>query len=217
MYNNEYNRHIATQLDKINKHFIKHQGEQGMAPYAKGEGMSGGGFSLLSLLPFLLGGAGKPQPHGATVCHHCKGSGMLSQMLSSFGFGKEHPRHMDGEGISGSGLLSGLLGSFGFGEPHPKKSGRRRTSKAVEPVVAEGLDGSGLLSGLLGSFGLGHPKKRGRPRKTNAAEGAGQTGGSKRRGNPALGKRAAIVKQIMHEQGLGMIAASKYVKTHNLY
>jgi len=212
MYNNDYNRRIASQLDKINKHFIKHQGEQGMAPYAKGEGMSGGGFSLMSLLPFILGGAGKP--HDATVCHHCKGSGMLSQMLGSFGFGKEHPRHMAGEGISGSGLLSGLLGSFGFGEPHNKK-GRRRNIGRVEPESAEGMDGSGLISGLVNSWGLGHPKKgRGRPRKANTTA---ATGATKRRGNPALAKRAELVKKVMHEQGLSMINASKYIKTHNLY
>ena len=213
MYNNNYNRHIVSQLDKINQQFVKHQGEQGMAPYAKGEGMSGG-FGFMSLLPLLLGGAGKPHPHDATVCHHCQGSGMLSGLLGSFGFGKEHPRHMDGEGISGSGLLSGLLGSFGFGEPHHKKSGRRKTGSTA-PEPAEGMDGSGLISGLVNSWGLGHPKKgRGRPRKANTTA---ATGAAKRRGNPALAKRAELVKQVMREQGLSMINASKYIKAHNLY
>ena len=121
---------------------------------------------------------------------------------------------MDGEGISGSGLLSGLLGSFGFGEPHHKK-GRRRKTGSTAPEPAEGMDGSGLISGLVNSWGLGHPKKgRGRPRKANTTA---VTGAAKRRGNPALAKRAELVKQVMREQGLSMINASKYIKAHNLY
>ena len=47
--------------------------------------------------------------------------------------------------------------------------------------------------------------------------GFGKDGKKKKRGNPNISKRAEIVKQVMKEQGLGMIQASQYVKAHNLY
>ena len=47
--------------------------------------------------------------------------------------------------------------------------------------------------------------------------GSEKDGKKKKRENPNISKRAEIVKQVMKEQGLGMIQASQYIKKNNLY
>ena len=69
-----------------------------------------------------------------------------------------------------------------------------------EPKQMKGKGGIGLNL-PFGGFNVGWGKK----------------GEGKKRGNPNISKRAEIVKQVMKEQGLGMIEASKYVKANNLY
>lgn len=68
--------------------------------------------------------------------------------------------------------------------------------KAAENVVEDAKEETPALEG-------------GRIKKGKAPKGKGQSDGR--------AKRAAIVKQVMKEQGLKMIEASKYVKANNLY
>jgi hypothetical protein len=64
-----------------------------------------------------------------------------------------------------------------------------------------------MAKGLLEQYG-GETGKKLAEKATSLGLGRGRRGPS---------ARNAIVKQVMQEQGLGMIAASKYVKEHGLY
>jgi hypothetical protein len=140
-------------------------------------------------------------------CSHCEGTGISGSGVS-------------GSGVSGSGVSgSGFKMSIGFG----KKRGRKPKTPAPTEEPPKDLDG-----GFGISFGFG--KKRGRkPKQAPAPQqkdldggfgisfGFGKDGKKKKRGNPNISKRAEIVKQVMKEQGLGMIQASQYIKKNNLY
>ena len=200
MYDTQYNRKIANEIDHINKNFVKHN-----------KNLEGAGF--MNYLPLLLAGMGQAQT-GQQEYVKAKG-GSKKQMKCS---------HCEGTGISGSGVSgsgvsgSGFKMSIGFG----KKRGRKPKQAPTEEPPKD-LDG-----GFGISFGFG--KKRGRkPKQAPAPQqkdldggfgisfGFGKDGKKKKRGNPNINKRAEIVKKVMKEQGLGMIQASQYVKAHNLY
>jgi hypothetical protein len=215
MYDTQYNRKIANEIDHINKNFIKHN-----------KNLEGAGF--MNYLPMLLAGM-SGMGHAQTgqqeyvkakggskkqsrMCPHCEGSGVSGSGVSGSG--------VSGSGVSGSGVSgSGFKVSIGFG----KKRGRKPKAQApTEETPKENMEG-----GFGISFGFG--KKRGRkpkqapvPQQKDLDGGFGISfgfgkDGKKKRGNPNINKRAEIVKKVMKEQGLGMIQASQYVKAHNLY
>jgi len=218
MYDTQYNRQIAKEIDDINKRFVKHN-----------KNLEGGGF--LNYLPLLLAGMGQAQTgqqeyvkaKGGSKkqmkCSHCEGTGVSGSGVSGSGVSGSG---VSGSGVSGSGVSgSGFKMSIGFG----KKRGRKPKAQAPAEEPPKDLDG-----GFGISFGFG--KKRGRKPKqapTPAPEqkdldggfgisfGFGKDGKKKKRGNPNISKRAEIVKQVMKEQGLGMIQASQYIKKNNLY
>jgi hypothetical protein len=211
MYDTQYNRKIAKEIDDINKRFVKHNKD-----------LEGGGF--LKYLPLLLAGMGHQtgqqeyvkakggSKKQARMCPHCEGTGVSGSGVSGSG--------VSGSGVSGSGVSgSGFKMSIGFG----KKRGRKPKAQAPTEEPPKDLDG-----GFGISFGFG--KKRGRkPKQAPAPQqkdldggfgisfGFGKDGKKKKRGNPNISKRAEIVKQVMKEQGLGMIQASQYIKKNNLY
>ena len=206
MYDTQYNRKIAKEIDDINKRFVKHN-----------KNLEGGGF--LNYLPLLLAGMGQAQTgqqeyvkaKGGSKkqmkCSHCEGTGISGSGVSGSGVSGSG---VSGSGVSGSGVSgSGFKMSIGFG----KKRGRKPKAQALAEEPPKDLDG-----GFGISFGFG--KKRGRKPKqapTPAPEqkdldggfgisfGFGKDGKKKKRGNPNISKRAEIVKQVMKEQGLGMI------------
>jgi hypothetical protein len=152
---------------------------------------------------------------------------------------------------SGSGMLSDIVGSFGLGDMEggamafgkmKKKAGRpkKQTQKDKEderlameihnlkmremPSMDGGAmafgkmkkkakSGSGFLSDTLGAFGLGKNEGKrlltGPEMKGSSMSGMGKVDGRK--------KRAEIVRKVMADKGLSMIEASKFVKAHNLY
>ena len=220
MYDTQYNRKIANEIDHINKNFVKHN-----------KNLEGAGF--MNYLPLLLAGMGQAQTgqqeyvkaKGGSKkqmkCSHCEGTGISGSGVSGSGVSDSgvSGSGVSGSGVSGSGVSgSGFKMSIGFG----KKRGRKPKQAPTEEPPKD-LDG-----GFGISFGFG--KKRGRkPKQAPAPQqkdldggfgisfGFGKDGKKKKRGNPNINKRAEIVKQVMKEQGLGMIQASQYVKAHNLY
>lgn len=160
---------------------------------------------------------------------------------------------------SGSGMLSDIVGSFGLGSMEAgamafgkmkKKAGRpkKQTQKDKEDeklameihnlkkgsmdggamafgkcmdggAMAFGKpkkakkSGKGFLSDTLGAFGLGTNKVErlltGPEMKGSSMSGMGKVDGRK--------KRAEIVRKVMASKGLSMIEASKYVKANGLY
>ena len=119
MYDTQYNRKIAKEIDRLNKEYIKHSKD-------------------------LEGGHKKGQKKynkEAHICHHCQGSGISGSGVSGSG--------VSGSGISGSGMFNigipGLAGigvgwgkadkkmkgsafhnrkPFGWGKPEPEMEGK---------------------------------------------------------------------------------------------
>ena len=190
MYDTQYNRKIAKEMDAINKNYVKHNKE-----------LEGGSF----LLPFLLANnlMGNRHPMGQqeyskkgskkqAVCSHCAGSGI------------------SGSGVSGSGMS----GSGGFGLNLPFGGFNVGWGKPAEHKKLKGKGGFGLNLPFGGfNVGWGKPEKKAKKATVQPTEEVVK----KKRGNPNLSKRANIVKKVMKEQGLSMIKASQYVKAHNLY
>ena len=200
MYDTQYNRKIANEIDNINKRFIKHE-----------KALQGAGIGL--------GHETGQQPY----CKHCNGSGVSGSGVSGSG--------VSGSGVSGSGMSgSGFSVSLGFG----KKKRGRPSKKDLEgdggisfgwgkpKPTKKQLEGDGGIS-----FGWGKPTSKSTPTPTPEPENKNMKGGfgvsfgwgkdgKKKRGNPKISQRAVIVKQVMKEQGLGMMQASQYVKAHNL-
>ena len=115
----------------------------------------------------------------------------------SVGFGKK--KQQQAQEPTPEQLQGGWGISVGFG----KKRGR--PSKAA---LAHREEQRQLNGGWGISVGFGKKKK-----EPTGGWGVSFGSGAKKRHNP----RAEIVRKVMHEQGLSMIEASKYVKAHNLY
>ena len=106
MYDTQYNRKIAKEIDHINKNFVKHN-----------KNLEGAGF--LNYLPMLLAGMGHAKTTGqkeyvkggskkqARMCPHCGGSGVSGSGVSGSGVSGSG---VSGSGVSGSGFkVSSLL------------------------------------------------------------------------------------------------------------
>lgn len=202
MYNTQYNRQIANEIDAINKHYINHSNE-----------LEGSGFlknALKTAMPYIMLTEEKKMPPGLpSLLRKAVGLGHSTgqREYSKKGSKKQAVcSHCEGSGISGSGMSgSGGFGlnlpfggfNLGWGKPEHKK-----------------LKGKGGLGFNLpfGGFNVGWGKPEPKAKKEAKGEAT-----PKKRGNPNLSKRAEIVKKVMKEQGLSMIKASQYVKAHNLY
>ena len=246
MYNTNYNRRVASDVNGIHQNYINHtddideenfggshikrkgreRGKKGGAGY--GENWSNVGYPALQ--------KALAERYG----HHLEGSGFMNDFWTGF--------QMPFKAIAPA--LPYLAPLIGLGHPyHPHHN----------------LKGSGFMDDFWKGFqmpfkafapalpylakGLGHPHKEKRARKTKSKHMKGEgffddfkdtfepylpyvkkvfTGGKKgkkdsekkgkrKAGNPNLSKRADIVKKVMKEHGLSMINASKYVKEHGLY
>ena len=191
MYDTQYNRKIAKEMDAINKNYAKHNKE-----------LEGGSLPLYlasALMQNLLGNG------------HPKGQ----QEYSKKGSKKQVCSYCAGSGISGSGVSgSGMSGSGGFGLNLPFGGFDVGWGKPAEHKKLKGKGGFGLNL-PFGGFNVGWGKPEPKAKKTTVQPTEEVV--KKKRGNPNLSKRADIVKKVMKEQGLSMIKASQYVKAHNLY
>jgi hypothetical protein len=215
MYDTQYNRKIAKEIDRLNKEDIKQS--QGLEGGRKGQGQ-------------------KKYIKQGHLCHHCQGSGVSGSGVSGSG--------VSGSGVSGSGMFNiGVPGLGGLGVGWGKPESRKMKGKGgvglnlpfggfnvgwgkPEPEM-EGKGGIGLNL-PFGGFNVGWGKPEPKQMKGKGGIGLnlpfggfnvgwGKKGEGKKRGNPNISKRAEIVKQVMKEQGLCMIEASQYIKKNNLY
>ena len=150
--------------------------------------------------------------------------GALGEAVGSVGSGKKRGRPRKGGATSG-GATSGGVMSGG------RKAGRPKGSKNKKGGATSGgvTSGGGLKEVLASAIESAKPmvkegmklavetlKKKGRKAAVEGLEAIKKKiGGATSGGGRAA--RAAIVKKVMAEKGLKMIAASKYVKEHGLY
>jgi len=155
--------------------------------------------------------------------------GALGEAVGSVGSGKKRGRPRKGGATSGGatsgGVTSGGVMSGG------RKAGRPKGSKNKKGGATSGgvTSGGGLKEVLASAIESAKPmvkegmklavetlKKKGRKAAVEGLEAIKKKiGGATSGGGRAA--RAAIVKKVMAEKGLKMIAASKYVKEHGLY
>ena len=102
--------------------------------------------------------------------------------------------------------------------------GRRGAGRIVGGLIdrSGNIQQSGSFEGLGRRVAGGHCPNRDHLREDVTGKGKACGSGGKKRRAPAGASdgrraRAEIVKKVMREQGLKMIEASKYVKTHGLY
>ena len=150
--------------------------------------------------------------------------GALGEAVSAVGSGKKRGRPRKG-GVTSGGVTSGGVMSGG------RKAGRPKGSKNKKGGATSGgvTSGGGLKEVLASAIESAKPmvkegmklavetlKKKGRKAAVEGLEAIKKKiGGATSGGGRAA--RAAIVKKVMAEKGLKMIAASKYVKEHGLY
>lgn len=91
------------------------------------------------------------------------------------------------------------------------KKAKKWTDYSVD-TISRGLDLGSKAKNIFGFGELGKPKVTGRKPRVPQAVNTIKSGGGRGRA-----VRAEIVKKIMADKGLGMIAASKYVKEKGLY
>jgi len=144
------------------------------------------------------------------VCHHCGGSGLSGGAWYDFldptknGVGNLYNKAKEGIQQNGAKLVSGAV-----------KTGLRTFGGPVGSAVASGIDALGY-----GHHGHHHHEKGGDYTRHGAYTRHHRDGRPYRRSAPASRRtqeRNAIVKQVMRDQGLSLIEASKYVKAHGLY
>ena len=155
--------------------------------------------------------------------------GALGEAVGSVGSGKKRGRPRKGGATSG-GVTSGGATSGGV-MSGGRKAGRPKGSKNKKGGATSGgvTSGGGLKEVLASAIESAKPmvkegmklavetlKKKGRKAAVEGLEAIKKKiGGATSGGGRAA--RAAIVKKVMAEKGLKMIAASKYVKEHGLY
>jgi hypothetical protein len=149
-----------------------------------------------------------------------KGGAIATPMVSAMAGGASSGGVMSG-GASSGGVTSGGVMSGGKKAGRPKGSKNKKggamsggglkevLNKAIEsatPMVKEGM-----------KLAVETLKKKGRKAAVEGLEAIKKkvSGGAMSGGGRAA--RAAIVKKVMAEKGMKMIAASKYVKEHGLY
>ena len=123
---------------------------------------------------------------------------------------------------------SGVLGALGLGKPRRGRGKLTLTHGGATNSDTGAYDGKGTGAGrerddmAMIRQGGGFLSDLGIPVISNSAGMAGRGTGGRRRRAPAGANdgrraRAEIVKRVMADKGLSMIAASQYVKAHNLY
>lgn len=160
--------------------------------------------------------------------------GALGEAVGSVGSGKKRGRPRKGGatsgGVTSGGATSGGVTSGGV-MSGGRKAGRPKGSKNKKGGATSGgvTSGGGLKEVLASAIESAKPmvkegmklavetlKKKGRKAAVEGLEAIKKKiGGATSGGGRAA--RAAIVKKVMAEKGLKMIAASKYVKEHGLY
>jgi len=227
MFNNQYNRHIANEVAKIDMRYSmdnelhgegkKQQHKLGAVPMKEQMEMVHEAIPLVNVAP-MKKGKGRPKKHmqmGSGDLSDMEGSGFFSDMWDGVKQGLSTAVDIAPDAIN-------LARSMGYGKP---KKMRGRPKKVGSGLSAGSLSAGSISGGSLSAGSKKYKKKKVSMMDENMMEGSAMSAGKKhgkkvvKEVKPVDGKisrkqRGEAVKAMMKKHGVSLGEASKMVSKH---